>query len=135
MKLFRNKISALITALMVLFSTGSFAVDMHFCGDTLVDLGFYHEDAKCGMLLPGQEGDCPMSFMDCCEDSQYAQSGSDEVFSNYSDFEVGNDQLAIQPIVAVVYQWQDYSKRMITAKYVPPDIILDLQILHETFLL
>ena len=43
MKQFSHKIMALVMAFVVLFSTMSFTVNMHYCGDTLVETAIFHK--------------------------------------------------------------------------------------------
>ena len=45
-------------AIVVLFSTMSFTVDMHYCGDNLVETAIFHKAKGCGMEMenPSTEG-------------------------------------------------------------------------------
>ena len=47
MKQSYRKISSFLTAIVVLLSTMSFTIDMHYCGDTLVDAAIFE---KIGIL-------------------------------------------------------------------------------------
>lgn len=49
MKQIFNKTVALFLAFVVLFSTMSFTIDMHFCGNTLVETAIFHKAKGCGM--------------------------------------------------------------------------------------
>ena len=49
MKLFIKKITALLMAFVVLFSTMSFTISEHYCGDHLVDSGLFSKAENCGM--------------------------------------------------------------------------------------
>ncbi len=48
-KQFVHKIFSMLLALLVLFSTVSFTIEKHFCGDVLVDVSVFAEAQKCGM--------------------------------------------------------------------------------------
>lgn len=136
MKFFRSKLSAFIASMLLFFSTGAFAIDMHFCGDHLVDLGFFDEDARCGMLLPGQEGACPMSFMDCCEDTKFAQAGADDVYA--VDIIPELSQIEDDFVHRGYTFWTSFDpngEAELIQYYVPPDLFRDVQVLYEQFLL
>ena len=67
-------------AFVVLFSTLSFTVNMHFCGDTLVETAIFHKAEGCGMEMdkPSNEG-CEITKKNCCEDKQLVVDGQDEL--------------------------------------------------------
>ena len=44
-----HKIMSLVMAFVVLFSTMSFTVNMHYCGDTLVETAIFQKAKGCGM--------------------------------------------------------------------------------------
>ena len=68
---------------VVLFSTTSFAITKHFCGETLVDTAIFSKASTCGMEsqkdilnpLPG----CSIVKKDCCNDVQTLIDGQDEL--------------------------------------------------------
>ena len=70
-------------AFIVLFSTMSFSVDMHYCGDHLVDFSFFEEADACLMkadnLTSGSECSIVKMDMDCCTDVQFLQDGQDDL--------------------------------------------------------
>ena len=67
-------------AFVVLFSTMSFTLNMHYCGDTLVETAILHKAEGCGMEMekPSTEG-CSISKKKCCEDKQVVIEGQDEL--------------------------------------------------------
>ena len=67
-------------ALMLLFSTMSFTIDMHFCGDTLVETAFFQKAEGCGMTMEEPiSNDCSISKNNCCSDEQSLVNGQDEL--------------------------------------------------------
>ena len=48
MKKISHKILATVMAFVVLFSTMSFTIDMHFCGDTLVAVSMFQKATAIG---------------------------------------------------------------------------------------
>ncbi|MGK0421891.1 MAG: hypothetical protein ACJAT9_001567 [Polaribacter sp.] len=80
MKQVSHKILATVMAFVVLFSTMSFTVDMHFCGDTLVATSMFQKATGCGMEMekPAAEG-CAFVKSNCCKDKQMIIDGQDEM--------------------------------------------------------
>ena len=80
MKKISHKILATVMAFVVLFSTMSFTVDMHFCGDTLVATSMFQKATGCGMEMekPAAEG-CAFVKSNCCKDKQMIIDGQDEM--------------------------------------------------------
>ena len=46
-----HKISSFLMAIVVLFSTMSFTINMHYCGDNLVETVIFHKAKGCGMEM------------------------------------------------------------------------------------
>ncbi len=65
---------------VVLLSTMSFTVNMHYCGDTLVETALFHKAKGCGMgmQMPSNEG-CAITKKNCCNDEQVVVDGQDEL--------------------------------------------------------
>lgn len=80
MKHLSHKILSTVMAFVVLFSTMSFTIDMHFCGDTLVEAAVFHKAKGCGMKMdkPSIEG-CAAVKSNCCKDKQLLVDGQDEM--------------------------------------------------------
>jgi hypothetical protein len=80
MKKVFHKIGSLTMAIVVLFSTMSFTVNMHYCGNTLVETAIFHNTKGCGMEMekPSTEG-CAITKNNCCDDEQLLVNGQDEL--------------------------------------------------------
>ena len=81
MKEFSHKILAVLMSFVVLFSTTSFAITKHYCGDTLIDTAVFNKAETCGMemdLDSTVEG-CSVIKENCCNDEQILIDGQDEV--------------------------------------------------------
>lgn len=80
MKQFLHKILSLAMAFVVLFSTMSFTVNMHYCGKTLVEAALLHKAKGCGMEMEqATSQSCSISKKNCCEDKQLTIEGQDEL--------------------------------------------------------
>ena len=67
-------------AFVVLFSTMSFTVDMHYCGGTLMDTAIFQKAETCGMDMEKSlsEG-CSVTKKSCCSDEQLIVDGQNEL--------------------------------------------------------
>lgn len=87
MKVFRT-ISALALAFLVLMSSTSFLVGMHFCRGEVKNLSVFSAAEQCsrhGKPLPA----CHKSSSDCCQDKIFKHDGDD--FKNaYQKLEAGS---------------------------------------------
>ncbi len=128
------KISSFTLAFLVLFSTFSFTVEKHYCGDFLVDVSFTGEAEGCGMQVDSVKS---VKKKNCCKDEIQKIEGQDELQSNKFDkltFE--KEQL----LTAFVISYKDLfveveSKNNFYKDFSPPDIPLDFQVLYQTFLI
>lgn len=84
-------------AAVVLMTTMSFTIDMHYCGDSLVDFSFVQKAKTCGMEKAQATTSCENSTLSektCCTDKQIVKEGKD-------DLKVSFDQLTLEQQVFV----------------------------------
>ncbi len=74
-------------AFVVLFSTMSFTIDMHYCGDTLVDTSIFTKAKTCGMEMqkPKAISDCSIMKKNCCTEEQIIIEGQDELKISFNE--------------------------------------------------
>ncbi|MFX0555537.1 HYC_CC_PP family protein [Maribacter sp. CXY002] len=135
-----HKIAAISMALLVLFTTTSFSVDMHYCGDHLVDFSLSGNVDTCMMKaeMSKSSSSCAMMEMkmDCCSDLELSVIGHD-------DLKVSFDQLTLEQQVFVTSFVNSYTGLLLESSekvthfidYSPPPLIRDVQILDQTFLI
>jgi hypothetical protein len=135
-----HKSGSVFMALLLLFSTLSFSMDMHFCGDHLVDFSLFDKADSCGMMSAASpaSADCAMIDidMDCCSDVQILIEGQE-------DFKVSFDQLTFGQqvfLTSLVYSCLNLFEEASCSspgewEYAPPPLIRDVQVLHQTFLI
>ncbi|MDC9721912.1 MAG: hypothetical protein PSN34_03955 [Urechidicola sp.] len=137
MKQFLHKTVAFLMTFVVLFSTMSFTVDMHFCGDTLVDTAIFKEVKSCGieMSTPSNE-DCSVVKKDCCTDKQINYEGQDELKISF-DIQTLNQQLfAVSFIYSYINDFEGLEENPNSFNdYPPPLIVRSIYKLDETFLI
>ncbi|TVZ56749.1 hypothetical protein OD91_2047 [Lutibacter sp. Hel_I_33_5] len=134
MKQFSLKISSTLLALLVLFSTFSFAVDKHFCGDFLVDVSYFGDAKGCGMELNKNPSRKKKS---CCKDEILKVEGQDEL-QQFSDIEL--DLKTKEFAITFLISFQDLfiqieSEKLIKKDFSPPDIPKDFQVAFQAFLI
>ena len=69
-----SKIASFLLALLVLFSTFSFTVEKHFCGEFLMDVSFIGHADDCGMDMENVSA----KKKNCCKDEVHHIEGQDE---------------------------------------------------------
>jgi hypothetical protein len=133
MKQHLHKLISVLLSLVVLFSTFSFTVESHYCGERLVDIAVFSEVDGCGMeILSSSGGVQGIAKKSCCR--------------NEIDFVKGNsiDQQAFQKnilphvyfVVALLILYEDlfaFSIETAHYQYKPPLIDRDITILFENF--
>jgi len=145
-KIYAKTISFLL-ALIVLLSTMSFSLDMHFCGDDLVGFSFSEKSEKidacmmkgamtktsssCKVMVMGME-----MKMDCCNDVEVVVEGQDYLKISFEQRTIGQQ-------LFIAYFFYDYRNLFEGSEAnsipfkdrSPPPLVRDVQILHQTFLI
>lgn len=137
MKQVLHKIMSLLMAFVVLFSTMSFTVNMHYCGGTLVETAIFHKAKGCGMEMekPSTKG-CSITKKNCCDDKQLVQNGQDEL-------QISVDKITFEQhlfIASFVYTYINLFEGLENSvssyeKYKPPLVIKQLYKIDETYLI
>jgi hypothetical protein len=134
MKHFFTKISILSLSFLVLFSTFSFTVDAHYCGDFLVDFSLIGKTNSCGMQM---DGGVNAVMKSCCKDEVQKIEGQEELQNQ----EVQEFTFKEQQFVAIFYiTYRDlFIEQALRNKFykdfTPPDIPIDYQVQYQTFLI
>ncbi len=125
-------------AFVVMLSTVSFTVDMHFCGDSLVSLTLLKEAKSCGMEMQEHTVSCEemIAANSCCKDKEFVKEGQKELKKSYQQF-------AAERITVLFPHFFTYLHNIIIPEnkplrledYSPPLLNEDLKILYETFLI
>lgn len=124
---------SMLMAALVLFSTISFTVEKHYCGDTLIDVAVFSEVHKCGMEMM----DASIEKKHCCNDIVEIVEGQDELtLTSFEDLDFDQQQFVTSFIYSYSNLFESLPKPVIPHKdYSPPNIILDIQLLNDTFLI
>ncbi|MGB5645575.1 MAG: hypothetical protein WBM55_00540 [Muriicola sp.] len=133
-----RKIGSLMMALLVLFSTMSFSMDMHFCGDSLVDFKFYQKAETCGMSMDMPMRDMMSDDMEmhCCSDVEVVLTGQDDLQLSIDQFSFEQQTFILAYTFAYIYLFDKVNDQPIPFKeYSPPILIKDVQLMDQTFLI
>lgn len=80
MKKILHKIASILMAFVVLLSTMSFTISMHYCGDMLVETAILYEAEGCGMEMEKPSSkNCAIIKKGCCNNEQVSIEGQDEL--------------------------------------------------------
>lgn len=131
-KLFLHKTFSVLLTLLVLFSTVSFTIEKHYCGDVLVDVSVFVEAEKCEM-----EALEILQKKTCCKDEINVIQGQDELkFSSFDDLEFEQQLFLASFIYSYVNLFEGLSQQIVPHKnYSPPNLVRDIQVLNDTFLI
>ena len=137
MKKVFHKIMSLFLAFVVLFSTMSFTVNMHYCGDTLAETAIFHKAEGCGMEMdqPSTEG-CDIAKKNCCNDEQLVINGQDELQLQVDKISF-EQQIFIASFVYTYLNLFEGLENNVSSyeEYRPPLVIRQLYKIDETYLI
>ena len=124
-------------AFVVLFSTLSFTINMHYCGETLVETAVFQKAKGCGMEMnrPSTEG-CAITKKNCCDNKQLAIEGQDELQLSAEKIEFQHQVFLTSFVYAYVSLFEGFQEDIVPLNdYSPPLVERDIQVLYEVFLI
>jgi hypothetical protein len=133
-----KKITAIIMAFVVLFSTMSFSISEHYCGDHLVDAGLFSKAESCGMEMekPSPNKDCSIKKSNCCSDIVKQFDGQNELKTQVINLDVEQHLFIASFIYSYVNLFEGLDKNIIPFKnYSPPLLVTDIHVLDQVFLI
>ena len=137
MKQVFHKIMSFLMAFVVLFSTISFTIDMHYCGDSLVETAIFHKAKGCGMEMqsPSAEG-CAITKKNCCNDEQLVVNGQDELQLSVDKISFEQHVFITSFVHAYINLFEGLDNNLSSYKeYKPPLVIKQLYKIDETYLI
>ena len=138
MKEVLHKILAFSMALVLVFSTMSFTVNMHYCGDTLVDYGIFKKAKTCGMEMDRYTpiSNTSLSKKGCCTDKQITVKGQDELNISYDKLTLNQQQFVASFVYAYINCFEPFDGQQSQfLEYPPPLIVKPIYKLDETYLI
>ncbi|CAL2103081.1 conserved exported protein of unknown function [Tenacibaculum sp. 190130A14a] len=139
MKKVFNKIVAITMAFVVLFSTMSFTISSHFCGDNLVEVSYFGKAKSCGMEMENMAtlDGCSISKKNCCNDTIDFIEGQDTLKKSSFDSLSFEQQLFVTSFYySYLNLFNTLHDKVVPFKdYAPPLIVKDIQVLDEVYLI
>lgn len=133
---FLNRTIAIALSFLVLFSTLSLTVEKHFCGDTLVDIAVFSKiDSCCG---DANDSDAlEITKNTCCKNEVDVVEGQDKLkITSIDDLTSIEKQILIAFHFTYIHLFESLPKKAIPNRdYSPPEIVKDIHVLDETFLI
>ncbi len=139
MKLIKSIVSSML-ALLVLVSSSSFMVNMHFCGGHVQSVSLIEDAASCPMevQLPPCHKKMAIKKSGCCEDKHVAFEGKD-FNAQVQDFSMLTWQainfVATLPMIMEVIQVNEALAYSNQTPYKPPIVERDIPVLVQSFLI
>jgi hypothetical protein len=127
----------MLMAFVVLFSTMSFTIDMHYCGDTLVETAIFQKAKGCGMEMENPStSDCSITKKNCCSEEQIAVEGQDELKISFDKLTLDQKVFVASFIYTYINLFEDIDENVASYKdYAPPLVIRQIYKLDETYLI
>jgi hypothetical protein len=126
-----HKYFSLIMAFLVLFSTVSFTVDKHYCGDILVDTAVFSEALDCGMEMSASKK------KSCCKEELEVIKGQDKLkLSKFEELPLHHQVFISSSEYSILNLFESIDKEIIPHKnYSPPNLVADIQVLDQVFII
>ncbi|WP_245243696.1 HYC_CC_PP family protein [Mariniflexile gromovii] len=137
MKQFFHKIMSLTMAFVVLFSTMSFTLNMHYCGDTLVETAMFLKAKGCGMEMEKPSADdCSIAKKNCCDDEQLAIQGQEELQLQVDKISFEKQIFVASFVYSYINLFENLEENVVSFKdYSPPLVTRQIYKLDETYLI
>ncbi|XCF07440.1 hypothetical protein ABI125_06175 [Tamlana crocina] len=132
------KIMALLMAVLVLITTTSFTIDMHYCGDTLVKMALFKKAKDCGMEMekPSADEGCSITKKNCCDDKQLSIEGQDELQLTVDKISFKQQVFIATFVYTYINLFEKYNLDINSfIEYKPPLVVRHLYKLDETYLI
>ncbi len=128
---------SLLMSFLVLFSTMSFKVEKHYCGQSLVGHAVFSSVQKCEteMHSCGAEGEMQMMMDEsCCSNQTECFDGQDELNIQPISFELIQQYIIVPMSFVLIGLLPELAAEVIEyPPYQPPQLVYDLQILCQVF--
>ena len=137
MKQLFHKAMSLAMAFVVLLSTMSFTLSMHYCGDTLVETDMLHKAEGCGMEMdnPSTEG-CSITKKNCCNDEQLVVDGQDELQLQVDKISFEQQVFIASFVYTYINLFEGLDNNVSSfEEYEPPLVIKEIFKIDETYLI
>lgn len=128
-----HKILAILMTFVVLLSTMSFTISMHYCQGELVDTAVFQKAHACSMEV---NSGSTMKMEGCCNDQEIKIDGQDELKLPVADLNFDQQVFVVSFFHSYIELFQTTEERKnIFFDYPPPFIVKQIFKLDETYLI
>ena len=137
MKFYLHKTMSFAMALVVLFSTLSFTMNMHYCGDTLVETALFNKAEGCGMKMEKPvTKECSITKKSCCSDEQLVVDGQNELKLNLDQVSFDQHFFIASFVYTYINLFEGVKNNTVSFEtYQPPLVRTQIFKLDETYLI
>lgn len=127
-----HKSFSILLTFLVVFSTVSFTIEKHFCGDVLIDVSVFSEVQACGL----DSGEA-LQQKSCCKNEIDLVKGQKELkFTSFDDLDFIHQQFISAYSNAFINSFDALEKQNIPHKdYSPPLLVADILVLDQVFII
>lgn len=116
----------------------SFTVEKHYCGETLVDVSYFGEAESCcaKVMKTMDHKEKKSKKKGCCTDKSELIESSTFDKEKITSFSPQELQFLTFYVCSYIRLFQEVDlEKEFYKDFSPPDIVQDIQVLHETFLI
>ncbi|MCK0108689.1 hypothetical protein MWU58_05255 [Flavobacteriaceae bacterium S0825] len=137
MKSIVHKILSIALVFVVLFSTMSFTINMHYCGGSLMDTAIFSKVETCGMKMENPlSGGCSITKMNCCDDKSLVVDGQDELKLSVDKISFEQQVFIASFVYTYINLFEGLDKNVSSyEEYKPPLVIRQIYKIDETYLI
>jgi len=126
-------------AFVVMFTTMSFTVDMHYCGDSLVNFSLFEKAESCGMEKTPVALDCErpgMTEKSCCSDQQIVKEANTDLKTSFDKLSYQQQTFVATFFYTYLNLFEGLDENIVPFKdYHPPFLECDVLVLNQVFLI
>ncbi|MFI0429164.1 HYC_CC_PP family protein [Mariniflexile sp. HMF6888] len=132
-----NKILSIGMSFIVLFSTASFSVDLHYCRDKLIDIGIFEQAETCCVKSQKSGTDnCKDLSESCCHKDKLFKIGHNDLKKSFNNNFSSNPINFVETHFSYINAFLELKERTSSINdYRPPLLIRNITILHESLLI
>jgi len=133
------KISSVAMALLVLFSSFSFTVHKHLCGNKVADVSYMVTADSCGMEMNectnNNSSQQEVEKEPCCKDVSEVIEGNQNQQQALQNLELQQVQFIALFVDSYINLFEEAYTATFTKEYSPPLIVKNIQVLDEVYLI
>lgn len=135
-QIFAHKSFSVLMAFLVLFSTVYITIESHMCGDVLIDVSVFSEAEKCKMEAFEME-QMAITKDNCCKDNLEVVKGQDDLkLTSFEDLQIDQQFFVTSLVYSFDSLFEGLPTQIIPHKnYSPPNLIADIQVLDQVFII